>query len=82
MSASVDGYSESEQKGWFGNEESFEKDNPDLGEDWRDRAYTAKEQLKEAFVEDDPVFTLVAHGKVKDDKCGVFMHRKFKKFKG
>jgi hypothetical protein len=60
----------------------FEKDSRDLGEDWRDRAYSAKEQLKEAFVEFDPVFTIVAHGKVKDDKCGVFMHRKFKKFKG
>jgi hypothetical protein len=59
-----------------------EKDNPDLGEDWRDRAYTAKEQLKEAFVEFDPVWSIVAHGKVKDAKCGVFMHRKFKKFKG
>jgi hypothetical protein len=83
MSPSVDRYSDAELNKMYDEYlEDFDKDNPDLAEDWRDRAYTAKEQLKEAFVEFDPVWTLVAHGKVKDDKCGVFMHRKVKKLKG
>jgi hypothetical protein len=51
-----------------------------LGEDWRNDAYaTAKEQLVSgAFVEPDDVFGLVAHGSVKDERCGSFMKRKTK----
>jgi hypothetical protein len=62
---------------------SSERDNPELGDDWREHAYaTAKEQLKEAFIEPDPIWTITAHGQVKDNKCGVWMHRKTKKMMG
>jgi hypothetical protein len=67
--------------------DQYEKDNPvesapDLGEDWRDKAYTAKEQLVDAFVEFDDVYTLVAHGKIKNSSCGTFLRRKVKKLRG
>ena len=73
----------SEQKPWLDYTESFDDSSePVLGEEWREKAYSAKEQLVDAFVEDDPIFTLVAHGKVKNDNCGTFMQRKVKKLKG
>jgi len=76
--------SSSEEKAWLDYQESFDDyySEPALGEDWREKAHSAKEQLVDDFVEDDPVFTLVAHGKVKDDKCGTFLRRKVKKLKG
>jgi hypothetical protein len=60
-------YSSSEQKAWLDYQKTFDEDSsePVLNEDWREKAYSAKEQLVDAFVEDDPVFTLVAHGKVR-----------------
>ena len=78
------GLTDFEQKAWLDYEGSFDDGSSEyvLGEDWREKAYSAKEQLVSAFVEDDPVFTLVAHGKIKDDKCGTFMRRKVKKLKG
>jgi len=53
---------------------------PQLSENWEQDAYaTAREQLAaDAFVEPDPVFSLVAHGSVKDERCGTFMRRKTK----
>jgi hypothetical protein len=61
-----------------------EHDSVDLGENWIDKAYaTAKEQvLSGALVDDDPVFTVVAHGEVKDARCGTFKRRKVKKLRG
>ena len=73
-----------EEKAWLDYQKSLDNDSSGtvLGEDWREKAYSAKEQLVDAFVEDDPIFTLVAHGKVKNDNCGTFMRRKVKKLKG
>jgi hypothetical protein len=73
----------SEQNPWLDYTEiGDDSSEPALGEKWREKAYSAKEQLVDAFVEDDAIFTLVAHGKVKNDNCGTFMRRKVKLLKG
>ena len=56
----------------------------DLGEDWQEKVFaSAKEQLSSnAFVEYDEIFGLVAHGEVKDSRCGTFMKRKTKALNG
>jgi hypothetical protein len=55
---------------------------PDLGVDWEEDVHSGKVQLKDGFVEFDPVWGLVAHGEVKDGRCGKFMRRKVKKLMG
>jgi hypothetical protein len=71
------------EQSWLGHQESFDDDfsEPALGDDWREKAYSAKEQLVDAFVEFDPEHFLVAHGEKKDDKCGSFLRRKVKAFR-
>jgi hypothetical protein len=61
--------------------DDFENE-PELGEDWREEVYSAKEQLvKGGFAEDSECF-LVGHGERKDGNCGIFGRRKVKKLRG